>query len=916
MTPAPLMPKDARPTLLLVDGNNLVYRSFFAIPPLANRAGMPTNAVYGFANVLRKILSDETPAFAAVTFDAGGKTFRHERFEAYKANRAPIPDDLKQQLPHTRRLCEALGLPILEIRGIEADDLIGTLARRATEAGYRVFIVSSDKDLLQLVNEDVTVIHPVKYDRLDAEGVRSKLGVPPERVVDVLALMGDSVDNIPGVPGIGEKGAVKLMNEWGSLETLLEHVQEVKNKRQREALEQHGEGARLSKELVTIATDLDLDVDLESLAYRGSDREAAYRLFEELGFTTLLKDYLPHLAQETLDLSAAFVALEGQKDLARFLDRAREKKRFALWLDVPATETKGGFDPWGARLEGVGLSYAKGEGVYLSCDDGLGERAILSSLAPLVADPSIQKVGHDLKPILTFFGARDLAFTGIGSDTRVASYVLNPSRRSQELSDLLLEFLQKPLTSEAERELTDARAQGVLPGMEREESGSAAGAAGAGRASRGRRAAERAERMVRLSELMDDRMREEEVERVYREIELPLIEVLAAMELAGIAIDRAEFDRMSAEIAGELERLTREIYELAGTEFNINSPRQLGEILFDKMNLPSFKKTMKQRVASTRVDVLEELALSFPLPRKILDYRSLSKLKGTYVDALPALVHPRTGRLHTTFNQTVAATGRLSSSDPNLQNIPVRTELGRRLRRAFVAEPGWKLVSADYSQIELRVLAHLSKDEALIEAFRTGEDIHDRTARQVFGEASGLSESEKRRRAKIINFSIIYGKTAFTLGKEFGVPTREAQAFIDAYLDRYPRVRDLIDEIVRDARRTGKVRTLFGRQRYVPEIGSRNRNTRSAAERVAVNTPIQGTAADLIKKAMIDLHRRLRVEGSRSRLLLQVHDELVVEAPEDELEKVTSVVRETMENVYPMEVPLNVDIKAGRSWEH
>ena len=447
-----------------------------------------------------------------------------------------------------------------------------------------------------------------------------------------------------------------------------------------------------------------------------------------------------------------------------------------------------------------------------------------------------------------------MAIPGIGFDTEIASYVLNPSRRSQELSDLVLEFLQKPLSAESE----PAEAQGVLPGM------APPSESAASKATKGRLAAERAERMLRLSERMESRLVEDELERVYRELELPLIEVLAAMELAGIAIDRGgvrEACRSSSK--AELQRLTSEIYELAGVEFNINSPRQLGEILFDKMNLPSFKKTEKQRAASTRVDVLEELAASFPLPKKVLEYRSLSKLKGTYVDTLPGLVHPRTGRLHTTFHQTVAATGRLSSSDPNLQNIPIRTDLARRLRRAFVAAPGTKLLSADYSQIELRVLAHLSRDPALIEAFRAGEDIHDRTAKQVFGESSSLSDSEKRRRAKIINFSIIYGKTAFTLGKEFGVPTREAQAFIDAYLDRYPKVRELIDEIVREARRTGKVRTLFGRQRYVPEIGSRNRTTRSAAERVAVNTPIQGTAADLIKKAMIDLFRRLREDEAR-----------------------------------------------------
>ncbi len=896
-------PNDKK-TLLLFDGNNLFYRSFFAIPPLATRAGFPTNAVLGFTNVLRKVLTDEKHDLAAVSFDAGGRTFRHERFHAYKANRPPTPDSLKQQTPYTRRLCSALGLRILETPGIEADDIIGTLSRRAAAAGHRVLIVSSDKDLLQLVSDDVTVIHPVKYDRLDPEGVRNKFGVPPERVVDVLALMGDSIDNIPGVPGIGEKGAAKLINEYGSLESLLERASEVSNKRQREALEEHGEGARLSKELVTIATDLDLDFTLEDLQYRGPDREAARRLFEELEFTSIVKDYMP-AREEAEDMSASFHPLETPGDLEQFLARAREKKRLSLSLDLSEPERpdrKALFDPWSRRLLGVGLAVEAGEGFFAAVGPKLTESYLIERLGLVVGDVSVAKIGHALKRAVTFFTARGLPFSGVSFDTELASYVLNPSRRSQELSDLVLEFLQKPLSAESE----PAEAQGVLPGMAPPLETAA---------SRGRISAERAERMLRLAERMGERLAEDELERVHREIELPLIEVLAAMELAGITIDRTEFERMSIELEGELERLTAEIYELAGVEFNINSPRQLGEILFDKMNLPSFKKTEKQRAASTRVDVLEELATSFPLPKKVLEYRTLSKLKGTYIDALPSLVHPTTGRLHTTFHQTVAATGRLSSSDPNLQNIPIRSDLARRLRRAFVAAPGAKLLSADYSQIELRVLAHLSSDPALIEAFRAGEDIHHRTARQVFG-SSTLSEPEKRRRAKIINFSIIYGKTAFTLGKEFGVPTREAQAFIDAYLDRYPKVRGLIEEIILEARRTGKVRTLFGRQRYVPEIGSRNRTTRAAAERVAVNTPIQGTAADLIKKAMIDLHRRLRDEKLATRLLLQVHDELVLEAPDAEVERASHVVRETMENVYTLLVPLRVDLKIGDSWEH
>ena len=892
--------RDSRELLLLVDGNNLVYRSFFAIPPLANRSGIPTNAVLGFANVLRKLLADEMPALAAVTFDAGGKTFRHERFEAYKANRPPTPPDLRQQIPHTRRLCEVLGLTIVEIYGVEADDIIGTLARRGLEAGYRVDIVTSDKDLFQLVGDDITVVHPVQYERLDAAGVEKKLGVAPERVVDFLAMKGDAVDNVPGVLGIGDKGAAKLINEWGTLEEILAHADEVKNKRQREALKEHHDTALLSKELVTIDTRLDFELDPEELRYKGADRDAAFALFEELEFTTHIKDYLP--AGEPVDLTASFRALGSKSELSSFVDTAKKRGKVSVWLDL--TEVKR-FAPWNQRLVGVGLAVEPGEGVYATLD----EADLLASLEDIVSDRDVVKVGHDLKQAVTFFRARGIQFRGLGFDTRIAAYVLNPSRRSQDLTELLLEFLQTPLTKAGDGQ--DGQDQGVLPGL------AEPGAPGTDAA--GPLNAERAERILRLEEKMERRIEDEELGEVFRDIEMPLVEVLARMELAGIAIDRDEFIAMAKTIDRDIDALTKEIHELAGVEFNINSPRQLGEILFDKMNLPSFKKTEKQRAASTRVEVLEELARSFPFPRKVLDYRSLAKLKGTYVDALPNLVSPETGRIHTTFNQTVAATGRLSSSDPNLQNIPIRTELGRRLRRAFVAEPGSQLLSADYSQIELRVLAHLSKDENLIKAFRDDEDIHDRTAQHVFGdvvELDDIERRERRRRAKIINFSIIYGKTAYTLGKDFAIPTREAQAFIDSYFERYPKVRELLDEIIRDARKTGKVRTLFGRQRYVPEIGSRNRNTRAGAERVAVNTPIQGTAADLVKKAMLDLSRGLEEGGLRSRLLLQVHDELVLEVPEDELDRASELVRTTMEGVYPMDVPLKVDLAVGRSWEH
>jgi DNA polymerase-1 len=878
-------------TLLLVDGNSLLYRSFFAIPRLTNKEGLPTNAVYGLTTMLRKILADEQPELAAVVFDAGGKTFRHEMYDEYKANRPGTPDDLAAQFPHARKLCEVLGLPLLEIEGVEADDVIGTLAKGAEDLGYRVFAVTSDKDFFQLVTDRVHLIHPGKDVRFDPEAVSEKFGVPPEKVIDVLALMGDSVDNVPGVPGIGEKGAVSLIQKWGSLEACLENAEKVTHKRQREGLLNHAEQARLSKKLVRIDTGLDLDVKIDGLRYRGAERAKAFALFEKLGFTTLLKDYLP---EEESGPGASYRLIGSLGELSEAVEDAKALGRLAISL-LPAEPGN-----LSRPVLGIGLAVEPGVGLVVPVGGKWTEKDVLGRLAPALTDASLPKVGHDLKTAWKFLSHREIDLRGIGFDTMIASYVLNPSKRSHGLEGLAMEVLQESLAKPEA-----SKGQKSLPGMGAPLEESVV-----------RPAAEQAEVALRLEERLASRIENEGLETIFGEIEIPLIEVLADMEHIGIRLDVEILRSMSQEIFEGLNELTEEIHELAGTEFNINSPKQVGEVLFEKMNLPVFRKTQKQRAASTRMEVLEELAVHFELPRKILDYRSLSKLKGTYVDALPKLVNTETGRIHTSFNQSVAATGRLSSSDPNLQNIPIRTELGRRIRAAFVAEPGWQLLSADYSQIELRVLAHMSADTGLIEAFRRGEDIHGATAQRVFGTDSGLTEAEQRRRAKIINFSIIYGKTAFTLGKDLGVPTREAQAFIDAYFERHPKVQELLEKIIKEARLTGKVKTLFGRHRYIPEIGSRNRNTRQAAERIAVNAPIQGTAADLIKKAMVILWRELRRRDLRSRLLLQVHDELVLEVPEDEKDAVSKLVREIMEGVHPMDVPLKVDVALGHSWLH
>jgi DNA polymerase-1 len=878
-------------TFLLVDGNSLLYRSFFAIPRLTNKEGMPTNAVYGLATALRKILADEKPERAAVVFDAPGKTFRHEIYDEYKANRPETPDDLAVQFPHARRLCEVLGLSLLEIEGVEADDVIGTLASKAEKLGYMVIAVTSDKDFFQIVTDRVHVIHPGKDVRFDPERVSEKFGVPPDEVVDVLALMGDNVDNVPGVPGIGEKGAVTLIKKWGSLEACLQNAEKITNKRQREGLLNYAEQARLSKKLVRIDSDLPLDLDIESLEYRGAERAAAFALLEKLGFTTLLKDYLP---EEETRPKATYRLIGSLAELGEKLEEAKTRGRIAVCLRLaePGSMT--------SPIQGIGFASEPGFGFVVPVGGKWAEKELLHRLDPVLSDASLPKVGHDLKSLWRCLFRHGIALRGIEFDTMIASYVLNPSKRSHGPETLAMEVLQESLT-----EPQAPKGQRSLPGMGNEpEEGHLLPAA------------EKAEVALRLQERLASRIEDEGLDTIFRTIEIPLIEVLADMERLGIRLDVELLRSLSGEISEGLDALTEEIYGLAGTEFNVNSPKQVGEILFEKMNLPVFKKTQKQRAASTRMEVLEELAEHFELPKKILDYRSLGKLKGTYVDALPNLVNAETGRIHTSFNQSVAATGRLSSSDPNLQNIPIRTDLGRRIRSAFVAEPGWQLLSADYSQIELRVLAHMSADSGLIEAFQRGEDIHEATAQRVFGMESGLTEAEQRRRAKIINFSIIYGKTAFTLGKDLGVSTREAQAFIDAYFERHPKVQELLEKIVKEARRTGKVKTLFGRHRYIPEIGSRNRNTRQAAERVAVNAPIQGTAADLVKKAMVDLWHELHRRELRSRLLLQVHDELVLEVPEDEGDTVSKLVREVMETVHRLEVPLKVDVALGKSWLH
>jgi DNA polymerase-1 len=865
---------------------------------LRNAQGRPTNAVYIFVTMLRKLLKEHQPEYIAASFDLPGRTFRDDLVSDYKANRTPMPDELAEQIPMVHEACEALGVPILTSERYEADDVIGTLAEKALAAGFEVALVTMDKDFFQLVRPGLSVYNPRDEGTwYDAVGVNEKFGVAPEQVVDVLALMGDTIDNIKGVPGIGEKGARDLIVQHGTLEALLERAAEIPQKRYREALLANKDSARQSRELARIRTDVPVEFRPEELRYRGASRQRCFELFNAMGFRTIVAEYAPTAA--TIEKSYSIV--NTAEELRRLAERLREAGRFALRV-LPSRP----FAMY-AGVAGLAFSTAPRTGVYvpigheaLSDTPCVSMKDALAALGPVLEDPAIAKVGHDLKFDAIMFARWGVTLRGLDTDTMIASYLVDATRSAHRLEDLALEHASyKALTEEdvcgrgaKSVSLTSRPPEAALD-----------------------YAAERADLAFQLAPVLTGLLEKESLTEVYRTLELPLIPVLVDVEQAGIRVDARRLAAQSKQVELELAKRSSQIFEMAGEEFNINSPKQLSEILFDKLQLPALKRTGKSKTPSTAVEVLEELALVHDLPRQILEWRALMKLKGTYIDALPQLIHPQTGRVHTCFNQAVAATGRLSSSDPNLQNIPIRTELGREIRGAFIADEGNVLISADYSQIELRVLAHLSEDEALIEAFKQGEDIHDRTALKVFGADSGLGKHELRRRAKIINYALLYGKTAFTLAKDIGVTQAAAQAFIDAYFAGFPAVRQFIEKTLEEGRQTGVVTTMFGRRRLVPELTSRNGQIRSAAERVAVNLPIQGSAADILKRAMIDTHAALRERRVPARMILTVHDELLFEAERSAAEDVAALVRERMEHAVSLNVPLTVDVGTGESWK-
>jgi len=905
----------SRGRIFLIDTMSFIFRAYHAMArqrPMSTKTGLPTAAIYVFVNMLRKLRDDFSPEFLAAVFDVAGPTFRDQQAEAvttvrkfdiktqtfteveykgYKANRAAMPEDLAQQVPYIRRALEAYRIPILEVKRFEADDVIGTLARKSAEAGHPVYVVSSDKDMMQLVNDQVHILNPPKDNLIcDAAKVEEILGVPPERVVDVMALRGDSIDNIPGAPGIGDKGSVEIIKRFGTVEQALEHASEVEKKTYRESLQNNRDIILFSKNMATIDCNVPVELDVESMRVGAPDVGALRDLFTELEFTSLLKELLPVV--EVSD--AQYTEAKSAADVERVLKAVSKSGTLAVAVEheeVPVADEPEKAEPPAeedAQLSLIGtaemsttpattssrriaISAAEGSATVVRLDSSDASTKVRS----ILASAEVPKSVHDYKAAIHALTPLGVTIAGVRHDPMLYSYLLDPTYSSHRLADVGLRRFNLKLSGQV---------------------------------------AESADITGRLASELRNEVEQTGLATIYEEIDLPLVPVLARMEDAGVKIDTGALSRMSSELEREIQSKEKEIHEVAGMEFNVGSPKQLGDVLFNRMNLPKPVKYGKGRTISTAVDVLEELAEAHPIARMVLDYRQLTKLKSTYVDALPVLINPVTGRVHTTFGQTGTATGRLSSTNPNLQNIPIRTELGRGIRAAFVAEPGHVLLTADYSQIELRLLAHFSHDPLLVEAYRRGDDIHTLTASQVFGVPPLMVTADHRRQAKVVNFGIVYGLSPFGLSQQLGIETSEAKQFITNYFENYAGVRKFIDKTLEEARREMKVRTLFGRVRPIPDINSKNANQRGFAERTAVNTPLQGTAADLIKIAMIRIDEAIRDRDLKSRMTLQVHDELVFEVPENELEIMQSLVREYMEKVHELAVPLQVEIGVGANW--
>lgn len=881
-----------------------IFRAFFA--PLANRAaplmtstGQVTQAVYIFTNMLRKLLQDEQPKYMAAVFESKEKTFRHEAFTDYKANREQMPEDLASQLPYIKRLCEAYRIPIISMSGFEADDVIGTLARQATERGLQAVIVSNDKDMCQLVRDPLVVcmrqnsqvvkrkepVPPIEW--CDEAWVLKKFGVPANKLVDLLGLMGDSIDNIPGAPGVGPKGAVQIIQDYGSIENALQHWEEIKNKRYRESLRDNAELIRKSRELAEIKCDIEgVTLDLEQLRLEPPDRAAAYELFRELEFTNLSNEFADAAKRVVSKVERQYSLVHNKRELDSLIENLWQAENIGIALSNSSPPGAGQQQSERGQHGAQGIAFASGAGksAFVDLENfAEGRDTAIAGLKELLTNGLLEKSVHDLKRATSLLDPFGIEVAGIEDDTLLAAYVIDPTRSKYELSDLAREAIG---------------IEGGGPPYE-------------GWPENAWRAAEVADLTAQVAPVLRQRLNEKNLDNIYREIELPLAPLLYRMERAGIRVDLDVLAELSRHLGDELERLTSTICKLAGREFNINSPKQVGEC-FEALNIISGRKTSTGRVSTSKA-VLEELALTHELPRLIIEYRELEKLKSVYTDALPHQV-AGDGRIHGQLNQTVAATGRLSSSDPNLQNIPIRTELGRRIRRAFVAEEGNKLVSADYSQLELRLLAHITRDEVMLDAFKKGEDIHNRTSRLVFRARTDEELKEARRFSKIVNFAIAYAIEPWGLSQRVGISRQEARKVIDDYYATYKGVRRYMDEIPVQAREHGYVRSLYGRVRPLPGIHDRNANIRKAAEREAINMPIQGTASDIVKIAMLHADNAFRREGLKAQMLMQVHDELLVECPGSEAERVAATLKREMENAVELDVPLVADTGIGDNW--
>lgn len=892
------MSKTLTKPFILVDGSSYLYRAFYALPPLTNSQGLPTGAIYGVINMLRRLLKDYDPDHIAVVFDAKGKTFRDDLFKAYKATRPPMPDDLKAQIEPLKESVVAMGLPLLVIDGVEADDVIATLATQADAAGMQTLISTGDKDIAQVVNENITLINTMSNTILDPEGVKEKFGIPPHLIVDYLALVGDKSDNIPGVPNVGPKTAVKWLTKYGDIDGIINHKEEITGK-VGENLRSHLDELALSRQLATVKLDVALDYHPKGLTRSEPDNNKLKELFTTLEFRRLLTEVSEKNEEPKEPVNYQIILTE--EDLNQWI-----KKIEAAELLSFDTETDS-LDYMNANLVGLSFAVNPNEAAYLPVahdyEDApiqLSREFVLEKLTPLLENNKIKKVGQNLKYDKHILKNYDVNLEGIMYDTMLESYVINSSGTRHDMDTLALRYLGhrtihfEDVAGKGKKQITfnQVKLDVATP-----------------------YAAEDADITLKLHQHLWPKVEKEKgIKHIFERIEMPLLNVLACIERNGVLIDSEKLTKQSQEIAQRLETLQESAYESAGERFNLASPKQLQEILFNKLKLPVKKKTPKGQ-PSTAEAVLQELALDYPLPKTILEYRSLSKLKSTYTDALPQKINSKTGRVHTSYNQAITATGRLSSTDPNLQNIPVRTEQGRRIRQAFIARDGYKIVSADYSQIELRIMAHLSKDEGLLKAFAEGQDIHTATAAEVFGKNIDEISTDERRHAKAVNFGLIYGMSAYGLSRQLGIEPKTAQNYMDLYFQRYPGVKNYMETTREFARHNGFVETLYGRRLYLPDINASNFQRKTAAERAAINAPMQGTAADIIKMAMIDVHAWLKHERVNAIMIMQVHDELVFEVLEKDCDTLIDAVKELMETCAVLAVPLTVDVGLGCDWD-